>query len=165
MSPIRPTTAPSACPASFPVSNVSLRSVPLIGADTDDGVRHRCPRFLGHHGRQFPVVGLPRCPLLKRAFRPGESRDGQATGDWQLTVGSVPFRLPGGGYRPYRQGPPLTGGSPAATVGRQGDRLSADAEPADYLPVALDVVPAHIVQQAPTATDQLHQSPAGVMVA
>jgi len=34
VSPIRATTAPSASFASFPVSNVRVRSVPLMGADT-----------------------------------------------------------------------------------------------------------------------------------
>src|SRR5664280_1204487 len=34
VSPIRPTTAPSASWANLPVSNVSVRSVPLMGAET-----------------------------------------------------------------------------------------------------------------------------------
>ena len=35
VSPMRPTTAPSARLASLPVSNVRVRSVPLIGPDTE----------------------------------------------------------------------------------------------------------------------------------
>ena len=44
---------------------------------------------------------------------------------------------------------------PGGLRGRQGDWLSADAEPADDLAIALHVVPADIVQQAATAADQL----------
>ena len=55
VSPMRPTTAPSASWASLPASNVRVRSVPLIGADTEMAsailllVSRGCPC-------RFPVV-------------------------------------------------------------------------------------------------------------
>ena len=54
---------------------------------------------------------------------------------------------------------------PGLLAARETGPLAADAETADDRPVALDVVPAHIIQKAAASTDQLHQSPAGVMVA
>src|SRR4051812_27078141 len=43
--------------------------------------------------------------------------------------------------------------------------LSAQAEPGDDLSVPLDVVLADVIEQPPAATDELHQSPPGVMIA
>ncbi len=42
--------------------------------------------------------------------------------------------------------------------------LTPDPEPGDQQPVSLDIVVLHVVEQAAPATDELHQSPPGVMI-
>ena len=59
VSPILATTAPSANWASLPVSNVSVRSVPLMGADTVMASDMTLLGLFGDSPSQFPVVDHP----------------------------------------------------------------------------------------------------------
>ncbi len=59
VSPIRPRTAPSASWANFPDSKVSVRSVPLMGADTEMASDMTLLGLLGGPPSQFPVVEHP----------------------------------------------------------------------------------------------------------
>ncbi len=56
VSPMRPSTAPSASWASFPASKDMVRSVPLIGADTEMASDMMLLVCRGHLHVWFPVV-------------------------------------------------------------------------------------------------------------
>ena len=79
-----------------------------------------------------------------------------------------PFLLHAGTVPTCR--PPAVAGGEIATArpkpgGATGDRLAAEAEATDDLPVALDVVVADVVEQPSATADQLEEATAGVMVA
>ncbi len=59
VSPILATTAPSASWASFPVSRVSVRSVPLMGVETVMASDMTLLGLFGDSPSQFPVVDHP----------------------------------------------------------------------------------------------------------
>ena len=107
VSPIRPTTAPSAWPASLPVSKLRVRSVPLIAPDTAMasailGLLSRADTLPG----QFPVVNhLPAedlaCEGPLEALRAPLGRT-YGRGDRQLAADRLPgalFKCPGGWSR------------------------------------------------------------------
>ena len=98
-----------------------MLSVPLIGADT---VMASAIGVLASSGAWIASSqwSAPRRARLVAGRSGPETRGGQATGDWQLTAGIVPFRLSGRTFRPCRQGPPLPACSPAASeAGRTTD--------------------------------------------
>src|SRR6478672_8773315 len=138
VSPMRPTTAPCDCGARTPVSNERVLSVPLIGPEMVTG---------------FATVA----PLLWSGTRASSQWSGTRAHalvphDWQLTSRPrswVRFTTTRAALRPL--------------VGCCW--LPAKPEAGDDLAVALDVVLAHVVEEAAPAADQLHETPAGVVVA
>src|SRR5271165_3392795 len=144
VSPMRPTTAPSASLASFPVSKDRVRSVPEIGPET---VMASAMVLLVFRGTTRPVPsGRPPHP------RPGGRwpRPGKVTGDWQPTCRRARLNVQPPGRR----------------AGRRccGRALAADAEAPDDGPVPLDVVLADVVEEPAAVPDELHQTSPGVVV-
>src|SRR5215210_5057026 len=137
VSPMRATTAPLASWASLPASNERVLPVSAMGPDTDTGSVICVLLCLSDRSSdgQFPVVSHP---------------DTHAPGSWRLAADSC-ATLPGGMERAARR--PL-----GETL------LPAQAEAGDKRPVALDVVLAHVVEQAPPATDEHEQAPPAVVV-
>ena len=70
VSPMRATTAPSASWASFPASNDMVRSVPLIGADTEMASAMMLLVSRGHLRFWFPVVDH-LAPEVSGDWQPG----------------------------------------------------------------------------------------------
>src|SRR5579875_1261628 len=146
VSPIRPTTAPWDWWARRPVSRLRVLSVPEMGLDT----------------LVAPCMGT-------HSFR--ARRGGRRSGPWsQFPVGDRPvtretldWQLAGRPLGPTRVGP--SDARRAALPGRPRPALAAQAELGDQLPVALDVVVPHVVEEPAAPPDELHQPPAGVVIA
>src|SRR4051794_30049817 len=121
VSPMRPTTAPCDCGASTPVSNERVLSEPLIGPETGTG---------------FATVA----PLLRSGTRASSQWSGTRVltlvpHDWQLTSRS-------------RSRVRFTTDTSGPMAARGCCSLPAKPEAGDDLAVALDVVLAHVVEEA-----------------
>ena len=90
VSPMRPTTAPSACWASLPVSNESVRSVPLIGPDTVMASAIGAPRCLEDTRQASSQWSTTSHSCSDRPSDRAVAQPAQVTGDWQLTAGQCP---------------------------------------------------------------------------
>src|SRR5687768_16529185 len=136
VSPMRATTAPSACRASLPVSKERVLSVPETAPETAMASAMCAPFLKRGDGRPVPSRRVPT----------------QGAGPRRLAADLDAARW-------------LSNAQRAAPRPLVQCVLSAKPELADDLPVPLDVVVLDIVEQATSTTDELHQAPTGVMVA
>ena len=100
----------------------------------------------------------------RRAPEPSSWNPDPVIGDWQLAPCGTACLLTGDlRRRSCSDRRPMSTRNGIATPGVPGF-LAPDPEPGDQRPVPLDVVVLHVVEQAAPATDELHQSPPGVVI-